>query len=222
MLQVKELTAGYGDLAAVRDISFDVRSGEVVGLFGANGAGKSTTLLASVGVLPRMSGAVYWQGQHVREPLYRLARRGLAFVPEERSVISALTVRDNLCLGPGGVRAALDHFPELEPLLNRKAGLLSGGEQQILALARAMAGRPKALVVDELSLGLAPLVVDRLLSVIRSAADSTGLAVLLVEQQARRTMSMLDRWYLLASGSIVGEGAGDSTDALAAAYLAHV
>jgi branched-chain amino acid transport system ATP-binding protein len=148
-------------------------------------------------------------------------RAGLAYVPEARSVISGLSTRDNLRLGRGGVSAALSYFPELEPLLARKGGLLSGGEQQMLTLARALASKPSALLVDELSLGLAPLIVERLLTAVRKAADEEGLAVLLVEQQARRALSAADRWYLLRNGCIDTNGvASDGIGALEAAYLA--
>ncbi len=223
VVALESLSAGYGDLAAVRDISLEVNRGEVVALFGANGAGKTTTLLAAAGVLPRMSGAVRWLGETTRSPLHRLARTGLALVSEERSVISKLSVADNLRLGRGGVEGAVKHFPELEALLGRRAGLLSGGEQQMLTVGRALASNPKALLVDELSLGLAPLVVERLLDAVRAAADTSGVAVLLVEQQARRALSVLDRWYLLSNGRITdsGDSAG-GTDALEAAYLASL
>jgi branched-chain amino acid transport system ATP-binding protein len=172
-------------------------------------------------MLPTMSGTIRGQGQPVRRRLHQLARRGLAFVPEERSVISGLTARDNLRLGRGSVAAAVAAFPELEPHLDRKAGLLSGGQQQMLTLGRALAGDPVALVVDELSLGLAPLVVDRLLAAIRAAADSRGVAVLLVEQQARRALAVADRWYLLHNGTVTAAG-DDTSDIsqLEEAYLA--
>lgn len=222
VLEVRELRAGYGDLAAVLDVSLTLRRGEVVALFGPNGAGKTTTLLAAVGLLPLMNGNVHWLGSPAPRSLHRLARRGLAFVPEERSVISQLTTRDNLRLGRGGVAPALTYFPELEKLLDRPAGLLSGGEQQMLTLARALASKPQALLVDELSLGLAPLIVERLLSVLRRSADDDGLAVLLVEQQARRALSVADRWYLLAHGRVAREGVGHDDEGLEAAYIAKV
>ncbi|WP_375476559.1 ABC transporter ATP-binding protein [uncultured Jatrophihabitans sp.] len=223
VLELHELSAGYGDLAAVKGVTMHVARGEVVALFGANGAGKTTTLLAAAGVLPRMSGSVRWLGEHTRRPLHRLARSGLAFVPEERSITTKLSVADNLRLGRGGVAGALAHFPELEPLLDRRAGLLSGGEQQMLTVGRALASRPRALLVDELSLGLAPLVVERLLAAVRTAADRDGVAVMLVEQQARRALSVLDRWYLLSNGRLTAEGAAaQGAEALEAAYLANV
>jgi branched-chain amino acid transport system ATP-binding protein len=222
VLEVRDLRAGYGDLAAVRGVSFALAPGEVVAFLGANGAGKTTTLMATVGVLPRMSGTVWWEGKVTKAPLHKLARSGLAFVPGAPSVISGLSTRDNLKLGPGGVDAAVDRFPELKPLLDRPAGLLSGGEQQILSMGRALAGSPKVLLVDELSLGLAPLVVDRLLTAIRQAADDTALAVLLIEQQARRALTVADRWCLLNMGTITHSGMAGDSEALEEAYLANL
>ena len=167
VLETENLTAGYGDLAAVRDVSLSVRRGEIVALFGANGAGKTTTLKAAFGVLDRMGGEVRWRGRPTRGPVHRLARQGVGFVPEERAIISGLTALENLRIGQGSVDRAIELFPELAELLGRGAGLLSGGQQQMLALARVLAARPFALVVDELSLGLAPLIVQRLLDVLR-------------------------------------------------------
>ena len=222
VLELKGVTAGYGDLSAIRNICLAVCPGEVVALFGPNGAGKTTTLMAAVGQLPRSSGQVLWRGEESSSALHRLARQGLCYVPEERSIISSLSARDNLKLGSGGIDGALRHFPELAELLDRRAGLLSGGEQQMLTLGRALATKPTALLVDELSLGLAPIVVDRLLTAIRDAADHEGLAVLLVEQQARRALSVADRWYLLNNGTIVTHGTADQNDGFEAAYLASM
>jgi branched-chain amino acid transport system ATP-binding protein len=223
ILEAINITAGYGDLPAVRDVSLRIAPGEVVALFGPNGAGKSTTMLTLAGVLGCMRGEVRWQGRPTSASLSTLAREGLSLVPEGRSVTTRLSARDNLRLGRGGVDGALGFFPELEPLLDRPAGLLSGGEQQMLVLGRALAGRPRALLVDELSLGLAPLVVDRLLAALRRAADDEQLAVLLVEQQARRALALADRWYLLAGGAVVDTGDRSSAaDALEVAYLASM
>ncbi|MER5347683.1 ATP-binding cassette domain-containing protein [Streptomyces mirabilis] len=224
VLEVSGLCAGYGELMAITDVSLELRAGEVVALFGPNGAGKTSTLLATVGVLPRRHGAVRWNGRPAPRTLHAIARAGLAFVPERRSVISALSTRDNLLLGRSGLKAALDHFPELADHLDRPAGLLSGGQQQILMLARALAARPQALLIDELSLGLAPQVADRLLNILRRAADDQGVAVLLVEQQMRRALAAADRWYLLASGAVVSEGRCDVDGAkrLEQAYLASM
>jgi branched-chain amino acid transport system ATP-binding protein len=220
VLELDQLTTGYGDLAVVRGVSLCIRPGEVVALFGPNGAGKTTTLLGAVGVLPRTGGQVRWRGEPTRQPLHRLARDGLAFVPEQRSIISGLSARDNLRLGGGSVQDALAEFPELEQHLGKKAGLLSGGQQQMLALARALASKPAALLIDEPSLGLAPLIVQRLLQALRSAAERTGLAVLLVEQQARRALSVADRWYVLNNGTVAAEGrAGDDAGLVESVYL---
>jgi branched-chain amino acid transport system ATP-binding protein len=219
LLDVRSLTSGYGDLAAIRDVSLQLHAGEIVALFGPNGAGKSTTLSAMVGVLPTMAGEVLWLGEKRPKTLCALARNGLAFVPEGRSVISGLSVHDNLRLGKGGVDGALAYFPELEQLLPRPAGLLSGGEQQMLTLGRALATEPLALLADEVSLGLAPLIVDRLFSAIRKASIERGLAVLLVEQQPRRALAISDRWYLLRNGLMVGEGLASDSSLLDESYL---
>jgi branched-chain amino acid transport system ATP-binding protein len=221
LLEARDLTAGYGDLAAVRGVDIRVCPGEVIALFGPNGAGKTTTLLTMAGELPPLGGEVRWLGAPTRAPLHHRVRQGMAFVPEERSVVAGLTTRDNLLLGRGGVAGALAIFPELGSLLARRAGLLSGGEQQMLTLARSLAMRPKLLLADELSLGLAPLIVKRLLETIRSAADERGVGVLLVEQQARRALTVADRWYLLRSGEIVATGDRDSDwSEVEQAYLA--
>jgi branched-chain amino acid transport system ATP-binding protein len=222
VLVVEDLSSGYGDLTAIRGISYEVHRGEIVAMFGANGAGKSTTLLATVGELPRLKGTVHWHGQKASGSLHKLARSGLAFVPEAPSVISGLSTIDNLRIGRGPIDIALDHFPELRPLLNRRAGLLSGGEQQILAMARALAARPDVLLVDEMSLGLAPLIVDRLMSALRSIADSAGVGIVLVEQQARRALAIADTWYLLRNGEMVEKGDADSGGDLDAAYLGNL
>jgi branched-chain amino acid transport system ATP-binding protein len=219
LLELRSLTSGYGDLAAIRDVTMTLHVGEIVALFGPNGAGKSTTMSAAVGVLPIISGEVLWLGGRRPKNLCSLARNGLAFVPEGRSVISSLTVQDNLRLGAGGVDGAVAFFPELERLLSRPAGLLSGGEQQMLSLGRALATRPKALLADEISLGLAPIIVDRLFSAIRQASASSGMGVLLVEQQPRRALAVADRWYLLQNGELAGDGPASDTTLLNESYL---
>jgi branched-chain amino acid transport system ATP-binding protein len=207
------LTAGYGELAAVRDLNLNVRAGEIVALFGPNGAGKTTTLGACVGMLPTLAGQVRWLGRVETLVTHKLARKGIAYVPEGRSVTTKLSVRDNLRLGRGGIAPAVAVFPELEALLDRQAGLLG----------RELESSPRVLLVDELSLGLAPLVVLRLLSALRRAADETGLAVLLVEQQARNALTVADRWYLLRDGAIAQQGDGNtSLGVLEAAYLASM
>jgi branched-chain amino acid transport system ATP-binding protein len=213
LLEIDGLSAGYGAMTAVSGVRMLVHPGEVVALFGPNGAGKSTSLLATVGALPRRGGTVRWQGSPAPTTLHACVRAGLAFVPEQRSTISSLSTLDNLRLGRGSVQAALDYFPELGEHLGTPAGLLSGGQQQILILARTLASRPKALLIDELSLGLAPSVVVRLLEVLRREASETGLGVLLVEQQMRRALGAADRWYLMSHGTILASGAADEVGA---------
>jgi sulfate-transporting ATPase len=224
LLEAVELTAGYGSLPAVRSLDLRVEAGEIVALLGPNGAGKTTTLLTLAGELAPISGEVRWKGQATRAPLHVRAREGLALITEERSIFKRLTTAANLRLGRGPTAEALRLFPELEALLPRRAGLLSGGEQQILALARALAGRPSLLIVDELSLGLAPLVIDRLFDALREAA-ARGVGVLLVEQNARRALDVADRVYVLNRGQLVlsGDAADlrDREDEVRASYLAH-
>jgi branched-chain amino acid transport system ATP-binding protein len=211
LLEARGLSAGYGSLAAVRELDLTVEPGEVVALLGPNGAGKTTTLLTMAGVLSPLSGQVLFDGKPTKSPLNRRAKRGLALVPEERSVFMKLSAHDNLRLGRGPRQKALELFPELEPLLRRKAGQLSGGEQQILTLARALASEPRVLLADELSLGLAPLVVRRLLRAVREAADR-GVGVLLVEQHAQQALQNADRAYVMRRGRV--ELSGTATELL--------
>src|SRR5436190_20624513 len=201
LLAARKLSAGYGAIPVLIDLDLHVDAGEVVALMGSNGAGKTTTLMTLAGRLQATAGTVEWMGKAVRTPLHRRARAGLRYVSEERSIIRGLTTLDNLRLGPGPVADALERFPELEPLLKRPAGLLSGGEQQILTLARALAGDPEVVLADELSLGLAPLVVERLMEALRDAA-SHGVGVLLVEQQVRAALAVADRGYVLRRGRV--------------------
>jgi branched-chain amino acid transport system ATP-binding protein len=221
LLEARGLFAGYGDLAAVRDLNLTVSAGEIVALLGPNGAGKTTTLLTLAGALPPIKGTVRWNDRDVSMPLHRRVRAGMGFIPEERSVISKLTVKENLGLGQGSVDDAIALFPQLEPLLGRLGGLLSGGEQQMLTLARCLASRPSVMLVDELSLGLAPIVVKSLLATLRTAAVEAGTAVLMVEQQVERALKVADRWYLLRHGSLVASGVTSDTTSsdLAKAYL---
>ena len=208
ILEAESISAGYGDVVVLSNVSLHVNEGEIVVVLGSNGAGKSTTMRTLVGELPIRSGHVRWKGAERNWPLYKLAADGLGYVPEERSVISSLTVAENLIIGRGSLRQATDHFPELQAHLKRKAGLLSGGQQQMVALARILAASPEALVLDELSQGLAPLLVQRLLVAVKAAADS-GVAVLLVEQQARLALDVAHRGYILRRGEIVMEASGD-------------
>ena len=201
------LSAGYGSMAVVRDLDLHVDAGEVVALLGANGAGKTTTLLTLAGELAPLAGEVRLRGRPTTAPMHARCRDGLGFLTEERSVIMGLTARENLRLADVAPEVAVDLFPELGPLLPRTAGLLSGGEQQMLSLARALGRRPDVLLADELSLGLAPMVVERLLTSVRQAADERGVAVLLVEQHVRQALSVADRVYVMERGRVSLSGA---------------
>jgi branched-chain amino acid transport system ATP-binding protein len=205
-LQADGVSAGYGPQAVIHDVDLAVYPGEVVGLLGANGAGKTTTLLTLAGELPTLSGRVLMDGTATAAPLYRRARQGLTFVTEEKSVFMGLSARDNLRVADVDIDAALELFPELEKLLGVRAGLLSGGEQQMLTLARALSRRPRVLLADELSMGLAPLIVKRLLDAVVRAAKEMSTAVLLVEQHVRKALEHCDRAYVMHRGRIALSG----------------
>jgi branched-chain amino acid transport system ATP-binding protein len=202
ILEAEGISAGYGPQPVIHAIDVEVHPGEIVALLGANGAGKTTTLLALSGELPLLSGRVLMDDQVENGPLHRRARKGLAYLTEERSVFRRLSLADNLRCGGVEVADALALFPELGPRLRVRGGLLSGGEQQMLTLARALGRRPRLLLADELSLGLAPLVVQRLLDAVRAAAERDGCGVLLVEQHVRKALRYADRAYIMARGRI--------------------
>jgi len=202
VIEARAMSTGYSGQPVVRDVDLEVGSGEVVCLLGSNGAGKTTTLLAMSGELPLLSGEVLLDGEVTKAPLFRRARAGMGYVTEERSVFKGLSARDNLRCGDVTPAEALAFFPELERCLDTRGGLLSGGEQQMLTVARALARKPRLLLADELSLGLAPIIVDRLLKAVRAAATDGGVAVLLVEQHARKALRYADRVYVMRRGRI--------------------
>jgi branched-chain amino acid transport system ATP-binding protein len=242
-LVVRDLSAGYRGVPVVRELNLEVRPGEVVALLGPNGAGKTTTLETIAGLNHPISGTVELSGEKVGgTPAYQLAGRGLALVPEGRALFPGLTVREHLRLAggrgaPGGRggrggrnrRAGtredelLEMLPELRKCLSRKAGLLSGGEQQMLAIGRALVTRPRLLLVDEMSLGLAPVIVERLIPILRRAADELGSSVLFVEQHVALALEVADRAYVLTHGRIGLEGPAaelrERRELLAASYL---
>ena len=222
ILDVRGLCAGYRGQPVVHELDLTVRSGEVVVLLGPNGAGKTTTVLTLAGVLPPIAGTIDFDGAPLDGPLHRRARRGVSLVTETRMVFKGLTARANLDLGLGSVPGAVELFPPLESLLDRRGGDLSGGEQQMVTIGRALAAEPRLLLVDELSLGLAPRVVDHLLGAIQSAADR-GVGVLMVEQHARMALSIADRAYVLTKGRVSLRGSAQDllgrVDDLASAYI---
>ena len=231
-LEVDRLEVRYGAVAAVRDVSLRVESGEIVGLIGPNGAGKSTTLHAITGLVTAYGGDVRLAGRSIlgRSP-EAIAHQGVALVPEGRRIFADFSVEENLRLGlaarrgrdgRGSLAEAYELFPVLRNYRRRSAGALSGGQQQQLAIARALVARPEVLLLDEPSLGLAPTMVDNLFEALGQISER-GVTILLVEQRAQRTVALADRTHVLANGELrmtLGPGDADDTDKLVAAYLA--
>jgi branched-chain amino acid transport system ATP-binding protein len=204
LLEVSDLRAGYGQIEVLHEIALHVEEGEIVAVLGPNGAGKTTTLLALAGAI-LCTGSVKMFGEPAQGDVYDRTKLGMAFLPDERGVIRALTVEQNLRLAGVQPAEAFEISPELEVLRNRKGADLSGGEQQILALTRAIASHPKLLLIDEISFGLAPIVVSRMFDLVKKAAIQ-GAAVVLVEQYARLALEISNRAYVLQRGTVALEG----------------
>jgi branched-chain amino acid transport system ATP-binding protein len=216
LLEVEDLHVRYGAIRALQGVSLAVGAGEIVTLIGPNGAGKSTLINTVSGLLRPAGGAVRFSGEELtRIPVHGIVARGVIQVPEGRAILKTLSVRENLELGGTSLNAraamernmtrVLEHFPVLRPRLGQLAGTLSGGEQQMLAIARALMAEPKLLLMDEPSLGLAPLLVNQVFRIVRDLR-ATGLPILLVEQNARKALACADRGYVLENGRIVAAG----------------
>ena len=216
LLKVSGLKVAYGGIQAVKGVDFEVRQGELVTLIGSNGAGKTTTMKAITGLLPLSDGDIQYLGQSIRgKGPWDLVKTGLAMVPEGRGVFARMTIQDNLQMGAhvrsdkAGIAQDIDRmytiFPRLKERKDQLAGTMSGGEQQMLAMARALMSRPKVLLMDEPSMGLSPIMVDKIFEVVREVHDQ-GVTVLLVEQNASRALQIADRGYVMESGLITMSG----------------
>ena len=232
MLEVKGLQVYYGVIQALKDISFEVNQGEVIALIGANGAGKTTTLHTLTGLLPAKQGSIIFEGKDITKvPAHKIVEMGIAHVPEGRRVFSQLSVYENLIMGAytrkdkkeiaENLENVYKRFPRLEERKNQRAGTLSGGEQQMLAMGRALMSNPKMIVMDEPSMGLSPIFVNEIFDIIEKVSAS-GTTVLLVEQNAKKALSIADRAYVLETGNIVLSGDAKelmNDDSIKKAYL---
>ena len=232
MLEVKDLEVYYGMIQAIKGISFEVNQGEVIALIGANGAGKTTTLQTITGMLQAKKGHILFEGQDITKvPGHKIVTMGMAHVPEGRRVFANLSVYENLKLGAytrkdkneiaQSLEMVYESFPRLKERRNQSAGTLSGGEQQMLAMGRALMSKPKLLMLDEPSMGLAPILVEQIFDIIREL-HTAGTTILLVEQNAQAALSVADRAYVLETGRITLSGTGKelmASDAVRKAYL---
>jgi ABC-type branched-subunit amino acid transport system ATPase component len=224
LLAAERLVAGYGDVTVIRDVDLEVGAGEVVALLGPNGAGKTTTILTLAGEIRPRSGRVVCLGRdETTTPMHVRARAGLAVVTDARAVFMRLTVAENIRVFRTSADAVVELFPELRDHLERPVALLSGGQQQMLALGLALSREPSVILADELSLGLAPMLVDRLFAALRQAADA-GVGVLLVEQYVHKALAIADRVYVMDRGRISISGTAEDlaprVDEIQSAYLA--
>ncbi len=232
MLEVKDLEVYYGMIQALKGISFTVNEGEVIALIGANGAGKTTTLHTITGLLPAKKGKVVFEGKDITKvPGHKIVSMGMAHVPEGRRIFAQLSVLQNLRMGAytrkdkdeieKTLRMVYERFPRLEERQSQMAGTLSGGEQQMLAMGRALMSHPRIILMDEPSMGLSPIFVNEIFDIIREVSKS-GTTVLLVEQNAKKALSIADRAYVLETGNIVLDGRADvllADDSIKKAYL---
>ena len=232
LLDIQDLKVSYGAIRALQGISFHVDEGEIVTLIGANGAGKSTTLNTISGLIPAQSGAVRFRDRDItRMPAETIVRQGVVQVPEGRKIFAILTVRENLEMGSytrssrseigANLERVFRSFPRLKERLGQLGGTLSGGEQQMLAIARGMMAQPSLLLLDEPSMGLSPLLVEEIFGIIQEI-NASGTSILLVEQNAQMALSLADRGYVLETGTVVMEGSGQDllhNPEVAAAYL---
>lgn len=230
MLKVSDLYVSYGHIEALRGVSVEVKKGQIVSIIGANGAGKSTLLRTISGLVKPKSGGVEFEGEVLPKKPSKIVGKGVVHVPEGRKCFSGLTIQDNLLVGgylfkgkrlEEDLKEQYDRFPILEQRKNQFAGTLSGGEQQMLAVARGLMSRPKILLLDEPSMGLAPIIVNQIYDLIKQIRDS-GITVLLVEQNARKALGICDYAYVLENGKINLSGSGGEllcSDAIRKAYL---
>jgi len=232
MLEVKGLQVYYGVIQALKDVSFEVNQGEVIALIGANGAGKTTTLHTVTGLLPSKAGSIMFEGVDITKmPAHKIVEMGIAHVPEGRRVFAQLSVYENLIMGAytrkdkkeiaENLENVYQRFPRLRERKNQRAGTLSGGEQQMLAMGRALMSNPKMIVMDEPSMGLSPIFVNEIFDIIEKVSAS-GTTVLLVEQNAKKALSIADRAYVLETGKIVLSGDANelmNDDSIKKAYL---
>jgi len=220
LLQVEGLKVAYGGIQAVKGVSFEVREGELISLIGANGAGKTTTLKAVTGIQPVAAGDIKFLGKSIRgQGAWDLVKQGLVMVPEGRGTFTRMTITENLLMGAhvrkdNEIQADIDYvfgeFPRLKERANQLAGTMSGGEQQMLAMGRALMARPKVLLLDEPSMGLSPIMVDKIFEVVQKIHQEKGTTVLLVEQNASRALGIADRGYVMESGEISMTGPADT------------